>query len=343
MAAPTAVALIALACDVPTSLPKWDTVWVVPVETTSLAIADLVPSSVDLTRDGTAFLVDVPETPVSLSLDEICPPCVSLDGQTAPKPAVHTSFGADLALPPGIVSVTVGGGRMIIATTNGLSFDPIRPGRRARGWWSATILADQNRADPLATDTIDGTRTAMPPGHTRTDTFRLDEATLSELTLEYTIDSPAGDPVRINTSNAMTVEVAAEAVRASELVVTFPPQAVTTPAVEIDLSDVDGPILEHVRSGALLLEVQNPFELEAEVELVIEAAGTTIRETTHFEPGTSRPRVELTGEEIRALLAAPAQYRLDLVLSSPSGTLALRPSQVLEVDTRLEVVVGPER
>lgn len=264
------VALLISGCDVPTALPKWHTLWAVPIESTSIAVADLLPPAVTVTPDGTAFLVDIPEVPLSLTLTELCPHCSRLDGRTAPKPATQVSFATELALPEDVVSVTLAGGEVTLRTRNGLTFDPIRPSTTARGWWSATVLADTDPADPIGTDTVDGSETAMPPNSTRSDTFPIGEATVSELTLRYTIDSPAGDPVRVDASSALAVEVAARTVRATQVVVSFSPQEVAAPPVTIDFSDLEPSFIEHIRSGALVLDLHNPFDLQGYLRVVIE-------------------------------------------------------------------------
>lgn len=341
--APTVVALLVPACDVPTAVPKWDTVWAVPIDSTSIAVGDLLPPTGALRTDGTAFLVDLPETPVSLTLAELCPLCERWDGRRARKPATRVSFGAELAFPDEVVSITIAGGEITLETTNGLTFDPIRPSRTARGWWSATVLSDRDPTDPIGTDTVDGTETAMPPGRTRFDRFALEKATVSGLTFRYTIDSPAGDPVRFETSSALSIDVAARALRATEVVVSFSPQEIAAPPIEIDLSGFEPSFIENIRGGALVLDVHNPFELEGDLRLAIEAPDATIRRTVHFQPGTSRARVELNHEQLRALFGeGPVQYRISATVSASSGELALRPSQVLAVGTRLDVVVGPE-
>ena len=67
------LALVGLAaCEFPTEAPKWEQTWVVPGESITVSVAELLPTGVDLTTDSSAFSTTAPGSSLSFSLSEMC-------------------------------------------------------------------------------------------------------------------------------------------------------------------------------------------------------------------------------------------------------------------------------
>jgi hypothetical protein len=118
-------------------------------------------------------------------------------------------------------------------------------------------------------------------------------------------------------------------------------EPLATSAVQLDLGEVDEAVSDRVRSGAVRLRIENPFEVAGTFTLRLAAPGTTIARTLEVAPGTSQARLELTGDEIRSLLGrSDVELSVTGRASSPAAGTAVEPGDEIEVSVRLELVVG---
>src|SRR5438045_3814213 len=132
-----ALALVA-ACDIPTHAPNWDMTWNVPSKSTSLSVSAILPNGVSVTPNGSAFQVNVAPVTITRTLGADCPACAAANGKTVAKPAFTSSGNGSTTLPAGLTSATLIGDTLIVTITNGLNFDPIRPGGGATGTLTIT-------------------------------------------------------------------------------------------------------------------------------------------------------------------------------------------------------------
>jgi hypothetical protein len=347
-----AIAVVALlaSCDLPSSPPQWDTRWVVPAESTTVGLPSLLPSGIAVSTDGTELLVTVPQTAISESLGSLCPVCAAANGMTVPKPAFTTTVIASTTFPADIDSVTLTRGSFEVRVTNGFSFDPIRPSSDPadpRGSFTITV---RSAGVAIATRVIDGAVKALPPGQTVVDTIAFDPSLLpravgSPLETSITIDSPAGDPVTIDTSDSFTVLVMESIVGISGAQVRVAGRAISSAPVSLDLEDIDTEVADRVKGGALLLEIDNPFAVGGSVTATLSAPGLTLTWPVTIAPGASEPELPFTGEDLRSLFGtSPVTLSFTGTVDGvPAGGLvSVTPDMVLTVRSHLQLDITTE-
>ena len=112
-------------CDLPTEIPLFDVRWVVPIDSTSIPVSDLLPANVALS--GGNFLLTVGPVGLTRTLGVLCAACIPLNGFSVPTPAFNISYESGGTLPTDVVSATLASGSISIDIQNNLGFDPIRP------------------------------------------------------------------------------------------------------------------------------------------------------------------------------------------------------------------------
>ena len=342
MAAVAACLFALVACDIPTELPQWDTRWVIPAERTAFSVAELLPAGIALAEAGEFFEVPLGALTLSRSLREICPECAPLAGLTVPKPPFTVTFGGDLQLPDELLSATLAEGAVQIRVSHDFPFDPLRPSAAGRGY---LVLSVTSGSTLLARDSLDGRTTALPPGGTVERTLRLTPGQISApLQVGITLHSPAGDPVRIDPDDRLTLAVPAADVRLAGAVVRIDERTVRTPEIELELGQVDGAIADRVQEGALRLAIENPFDITGSFELRITTPSGEIVQPVEITPGESLVRVALTGDELRSMLGQD-EVGIAIVgtVSSPSSGTELAPEEEIAITARLELVVSTTR
>ncbi len=338
-----ALAWLMGACDYPTSSPKWYTEWLLPIKNTRLTGAQLLPASVGMVPDNSAFLVAVPPTTMTRTLGELCgQACTSASGSSVPKPAFTANLVDTLALPDGVAAAQLVSGSVTISITNGFGFDPLRPSATARG--SVTILLT-NLGMTLGRLDLSGTDTALPPGTTLTrDMTLLANPVAGGSLLTVNVASPAGDAVWIDANQGLTVRATASPLRVTDITVTVNQKPVAVEAASLDLSDIDQSLIDRVHGGTLVVGTDNPFPITGPVMLSIEGGGLSspIKKALQLQTGQATQRIDFTLPELRSILGrAGLVVRGDGVVS---GSTAVRftPSQSVGITTELDLIVGPK-
>lgn len=337
-----ALALLAARCDVPTSLPKWNTRWILATDSTRLAVAELLPADVTLTPGGQNFELDLAPVTFSRTLGEMCAQCAAQSGQTVPKPAFQFEFEDRISRPPDVIAATVTAGTVNVAVANGFSFDPLRPGGAVSGRLVIRIL---DGAAVLAADSVLGDQTAFPAGTTLTRPITLAAATVTgDLAVRVFISSPEGAVVTLNASQRLTVNADPGQVRLSEAQVSVQNKSVSAEEVDLDLEDVDDTFVERVKGGAFIFDIQNPFPVRGDFGLQITGPGTSIEKPFVVEAGSSSPRVEFTEVELKDILGSRSTLRASgtVTATAPSGAVPVRPDQVLQIKTKLDLTIASE-
>ncbi|MBI4408496.1 MAG: hypothetical protein HY561_02230 [Gemmatimonadetes bacterium] len=349
-----AAALGLVACDIPTELPKWNTTWVVEGESTSMAVSSLLPSSVRVATGGGAFELIVGGTSFSRTLGQLCgAPCTAANGQTVPKPAFTGGFSSGISLPSDVVSATLAGGSISVQLTNGFGFDPIRPSASARGFVAVTVSTG---GTTLAVDTIKGQTTSFPSNTTLNRTLDLNPANIAgPIQVDVTVSSPAGDPATINTSQSFGVVATPGTLSVSEARVAVASKTVTVTNATLDL-DLDATVAEHVKEGAFLLEIDNPFDLTGSFQLTMTPPDhPAIAKSFTVGPGQDTVTITLTPDEMDALLCPPGPGEecggaREITLAAAgavtgTGTppaVTVTPTQVLTIHSKIRFVIGPK-
>ncbi len=342
--------LVAMAaCDVPTSTPQWDQTWVVPAEDMSLSVAELLPSGVTLTGDSSAFVVNIDGMSDSFTLGEFCSACVFLNGLTVPKPAFDTTLTTTETLPADVVSATAQAGQFRLTVQHSFAFDPLRPSASDPTNTGFMTIAVRSAGRLVAYDSIDGADPdgAFPPNTARTIVVDVTPGPVADsLLVEFRINSPAGDPTTINTSQGFYATLNPGTLEISEAEVVVDNMTADGTPTTMDLSGLPDFVVNHVQSGALRFTIDNPFDVSGTFTLTLASPNMApVVKTLSIVPGASNPRIDFTGDELQTLLD---QESIDVTtagqVTASGGTVTVTPRQVMTLKTELEVTntVGGE-
>jgi hypothetical protein len=336
------LALVLLSCSVPTDAPIWDSRWILPTDHTVVEVSEYLPDGVSVTPDGQDFSVSIDPFDFSETLGEVCPACGALNGQTVPKPAFSSSIEGSGTLPSEVVSATVSLLQVQIQIANHFGFDPIRPKAGVFGSLNLRVWGGPNAQTLLDEIDIDGADQAFPSGTSLDRTVMVSSAQVgSTFRVELAIDSPAGDPVTVNTSLGVEVHVTPETVLVSSATVEVAGREVSTDPVELNLGDVESDIVDRIQSGALEFLVENPIRTPVDFTLRITGGFPDIvKQASLSGAASSTTRVEFTQDELHTFLGK------DNVLLTGTGTVpagtpstTVAPQDTVKIDTRLDAVL----
>lgn len=334
-------ALAALAgCDFPTALPRWDTRWLMALDSTRISVAALLPSGVTVTADGSAFQLDLPAVTLRRTLRQMCgDPCVAAAGSTVPKPAFTTSFGTQIDLPADVASATLIAGQLQVRLSHDLAFDPIRPSATARGY---ILMTATSGGRVVARDSIPGQTVAFGPGVVLQRTAQILPGPIAPpIQVTVTVFSPAGDPVRVNPDQAITIVFTPQQARVSQASIRVANRTVNASQVEVDLQELDDGIVDQVRDGALRVEVTNPFQITGTLLVTISWPGGTLQKSVAIAPGFTEYRIPLSAAEIQSFLRQPSVLvAISGVVTAQGATLSVVPGQVMAINPMLELTIG---
>jgi hypothetical protein len=304
-------------------------------------VAQLLPNGLSPAADRAAFTVALGPASFEPTLGSFCPACSTLDGQTLPKPAFQSTLALAVPLPSGVTSAALASGRLDVALTNQLGFDPLRPGAGARGSLTLTLRGGSTVLG--APVVIHGSDAALSDGGSVSRTLDLAGTTLvSPLTLEVAFDSPAGDPVTLDAARRLTVTIVGSRLEAASAKVRVSGKPVASGESTFDLSDLGDFLRDQLKRGALQLTVANPFDVTGTLTLRMATPTTTILEPVVLGPGTQERQVELTREELRRIVGSEVVVSVSGSLWGPDAGVTVTPAQVLAIDAKLRVVLGPD-
>jgi hypothetical protein len=326
------------ACDFPTEIPKWDTTWLVPADSTTIGVSSLLPSSITTNSNASAFLLSVQPVTLGQSLGDLCGgACAPLNGLTVPKPAFSGTVSSSISLPAEVVSVS--GGQAAVTLSHDFSFDPLRP---APGQFGYIVVSLTSGSTVLATDSMAGETLDFPAGVVRTRTLTLNGAVNGPIGVTVKTFSPAGGTVTIDLSDRLTVTTPSQ-LQFGQSQIRVTNRTINTTDVELDLGDIDETVTERTKAGALLLTLINPFAVSGDLTITITAPGTTITKTVALAQGTTNARVEFNHDEIQAILqSSPVLLRASGAVCASACTTTVTPSQSVKIASRLELTIGPK-
>lgn len=332
-----ALALLA-ACDFPTKAPNWDMTWNVPAKSTSISVNTFLPNGVTVTPSGTGFQTSVNAVTITRTLAGDCPACVAANGQTVPKPAFTSSGSGSATLPSAITTATLSGDTLFATIQNGYNFDPIRPGAGNNGF---IVIQVTSGSTTIGKDSLNGATSSLAAGSTTTRKIPLsgNVSGASGVTVNVTVNSPAGDPVTINTAQSLTItgrggSATQGTVVFSSATVSLNNQTVTSTPTDLNL-DISQDIRDRVQSGSLFLTIVNPFAITGNLTLTIAGGPSPVTKTVALAAGTSNVRVDFSQAEIRSVLAAKTLN----FSGSIAGATAVTPGQQVSVSSRLQLTV----
>lgn len=326
----------AAACDLPTEAPIIEQRWVLPVEETTIGIADLLPASVE--DRGDAFRVTLDGAVTSTTLGAACGGCAAANGSTVPKPAFSTTLAVSEALPDRVTAVELAGAQIPLVIQNGFGFDPIRPGG-APG--SMTIVVRSGATGPvLGQIALDGATTSIPAGGTVTRTLTLTGTVTGSIRIEVALESPAGDPVTINTAQTFTVRTQSTVVDVPAVSATVAGESLTIDPVELDTEDIESDITERIVEGGIRLEVENPFGVVVDGTILIDFPGGRIGKSLTIPGGSSTQTVSYTGDELRSFIGVDGSVLTGtFTVADDPGVATLRAGQTLEIKSLIDLTI----
>jgi hypothetical protein len=369
-----ALAMLALACAIPTEMPNWDMTWNLPVPDKgklSIAVTSFLPSGVDTigapTATGFRAAVGSPP-PITRTLGADCTSCGPLNGTNAPKPLFTSAPPPTTVTLAAAASLTSGalaaGSQVVFSITNGFNFDPIRPqaGSAVTNTGVMTLTVN-NGAATLGTLAILGTASPITANATSTFTLPLAGTVTGTqpLSVTMTMTSPAGSNVTINTAQVLSIS-SVPTLNISTATVNIGAQAVAGPATPIDLSGLDSAVYLRVpdsttSQGTLFLTITSPFTVGGSINInfagtkkVQQGAGggivqlpiTPVIKTLTLPAGTATPApvtvaVALSGVELRNILGSNLQ--VTFTGTTGAGSLTVTPTAKITMTSRLQLVL----
>lgn len=314
------------ACEIPSGLPAWDSTWELPGDSLRLEVAGLLPSGV--TQEGdSAFVVTPPPFVVRAALSELCSPCAGLGGILLPKPAIQGSFVDHGELPADVLGVTLRSGAVEFRVTNGLGFDPIRPGGGAPGSLRL-VLRSHPDGRVLADTLLSGAVHALPPGASLLAAVALRPGPVgSGVVGEVGFDSPAGSPALLRGTDAFQVEVVPGELRVSDARVEARGRSLDPTSGGMGSGGIDDGLLERVQGGRLRLMVDNPFGVGADLVVRLHAPGEVgVERDVRVAPDGGISLLDYSGAELRRFLGREgARWTVTGAVDPGGGAISVRP------------------
>jgi len=168
---PLLAVLAGSGCEIPTSVPVWETEWELLLARDSVPVRDVVPPEVELVPEGFRMASFV--TRDSVRLEEVCELCTCFDGPIPELTLEPQDYRIEL--PARLLEAPLSRGTATLELTNGLGFDLLDDGFGNRGFVRAELV-DLRTGDTLVTRVYGE---AFPDGATITLTFPLDGVLLS--------------------------------------------------------------------------------------------------------------------------------------------------------------------
>lgn len=343
----TTLALVALAaCEFPTEPPRWEQTWVLPVDRIQISVAELLPDSVEINADTSAFVIRTPASAVELSLLDLCgDACLLANGMTVPKPAFHDTIRTTTTLPAELVSAMLAGGEFDVSMAHDFDFDPLRPSADPAEPVGHIVVRIVSAGNRVAFDSISGDDQAFPRGSSLVPSLPIQAVMGNDtLAIEIEVYSPAGDSATIDVTDTLGVDFAPSTIEIASLTMNATGIAIDSVNTHMGFG-VDPTTVERVQGGALRFDVRNPFTATGTLDLSIRGPFPTIDGSMPIVQGDYVERLDFTAEQLRGLLSADS---VDVVVagdvSADGGTLTVAPGDALVMDNQFEIVllIGPD-
>jgi hypothetical protein len=335
---------LAAACDVPTSAPKWDTSWQVPVSEDSVTIGQLLPGGVSST--GVLFNVAVQRDSVVTSLGAMCGgPCAAKHGTTDSLPAFSFTLFVEDSVPQNVVLVTPApGSTYSYQVKNDLSFDPLRP----QGGVFGTLIVGLVDPDSnvIAVDTVRGQTVTVAPGTVLSRTMAMTSAGVKgPFQLAARVIVPAGAVVPIDTLSSITIRSTQDSVGLSSVRVVVDSLSIVSLSKDVDLTGLVGEFESSIQAAEVKITIQNPMSIGGAVQLNFQdGLGADIIPPKAFTlaPGSTVQTIGLTQAGILDLIEyGTVHLRITGVVAGTLGASVaeIHPDDVAELKSRIFVTV----
>lgn len=268
----------AAACDLPTSVPRFTTEWVIPAAGDSLGVSDLLPTGFRVTPSG--FVLDSLVSTQTVRLGDVCELCTCFSG---PIPAVDlTPQSWRVPVPGGLSRAVLDAGSARILIRNQAGFDLLDDGDGNRGFVLIRLK------DLLTRETLDSVSISqpLPPGDSlelNIDLSGLELTPFMVVELSGRIPGTSCDGVELDPDIGIEVEVRLENVLASSVEAVLSDAQVALAGRIVVLPSA---LANRLRPGEaeLIVEVEASTTIPVDVEILLSVAG---REEELFTPAAA--------------------------------------------------------
>ena len=325
--------------------------WNLPVATTRISVASLLPAGVAIYStpasnppDSRAFTVNVNGISLSRRIGAYCPLCQSLNGTTAPKPAftINPDTGSTVSLPANVVSASLLGGTVTYTVNNGLSFDPLRVSANLANPQGRIIVVVRSGSVVFARDTVKGeTQTLPATTGTLTRVLNLQSGPISNsITVDLEVQSPAGDNTFINANSNLGMTATVTWLRVGAVTVNVPSATLNSGSPqEIDVGDLDESMLERVLGGGVEMTVTNPFAVAGSLNVVFNTTpGPNVSKAATLNAVTTPQTISVTFDSTQMFRILHSQPSATLSMTgtvSSGAPITVTPKQVISMSNRI--------
>ena len=346
------------ACDVyaivSDGTPNFVQTWNLPVPSTRVSVASLLPAGVTIYStpasnppDSAAFVVNMPAINYTRPLAPNCPACVSINGTTAAKPAFNIGPGNNSAsrLPANVDSATVLGATVTYTITNGFTFDPIRvnpsnPTGLPQGRLDIMI---RSGSVVLARDSLKGQTNTLAPGAVVTRNIPLPANKVGDsIIVELLVDSPAGEPVPMDINRSITASATISNLLVADVKIRVNSATLNsgTPQ-EVDVDQLPEFARKRAIGGEFEMNVTNPFAVAGTMNVVVTTTpGPAINKGATLAAVTTAQKltVPLDSAEIQRMLFSQPSATISMTgtVTAPAP-ITVTPKQVISLANRFIV------
>jgi hypothetical protein len=342
------------ACDIarlvqdPT--PILEQTWSIPAEDASISVASILPPGMAITPDSSAFQVSVSPVSFSRRVGDDCAACQAQHGTTAIKPSFVVATGGSTALPTDVVTGALIGGLVNVQVTNNFSFDPLRvkttaPASSDPAQQGRMVIVVRSGSLVVGKDSVNGVTTAFPAGTILTRPITLQTGNITGmLSIDLTLTSPASDsPVFMNASGTIATTASIPDLRVAQVRMNVVNRTLASVAGDsIELQGLDEGITNHVQSAALVMTIDNPFNVAGNVTVAFGyGPGLAITKTVSLPTGVDQIRtVTLDSAEMSSLFSSDEKIALTIsgTVNSPAP-IDVTPRQIISITNRLVMVI----
>jgi hypothetical protein len=324
--------------------------WNLPVTTTAISVASLLPAGVGIYStpasnppDSSAFTVNVNGITYNRRVGDYCALCQTLNGTTAPKPAfiISPDAGSTVNLPANVVSASLLGGSVSYTITNGLSFDPLRVSANLANPQGRIVVVVRSGSVVFARDTVKG-ETQTLPANTGSITRVLNLQTgpiASNITVDLEVNSPSGDNTFINADGILGMNATVTGLRVGAVTINVPTANLNSGTPEqVDVEGV-GDFSDRAIGGGLELTVTNPFAVAGNMNVTFTpSSGAAIAKTATLAAVTTPQRLTITLDSLeisRILNSDPAPTLAMGGSVSAPAPITVTPKQVISMSNRI--------
>lgn len=326
--------VVVAACDIPTSVPKVDQRWILPADTMSISVDQMLPSGV--TVSGGAFALTVDPFTAGEALGALCSVCTN--GPAVSVPPFDATFTATQPLPDSVQAVTLASGSVQVSIYNGFSFDPI-----AGGGTLTITLSDSVAGTVVGQVLLDGATDALPPGATVQRTVDLAPGAVGPtLLVTSEVNSVGGQRATfVNTADSLVVTATPSGILASSATVDVSNLPVSPSPVNLDVGGIDQSIVDHILNGSIVLDVANPFGVAFAGTLVIKYPGGEVSKQVSVPGGTSTSTtVDYSQNELQQFLGQNNVSVSAVGAVAPNaGAITVTPSERADLKAKIDLTL----